>query len=117
MALQVLNDIPGRGTSLGQSVGSGIGGALDAIVKMMVENPTFKLKIGGHTDDVGNDGANMTLSQNRADAVAKYLIAHGVAPNRVAATGYGETKPVSSNKTKAGQARNRRVELELEYTE
>jgi OOP family OmpA-OmpF porin len=92
-------------------------GILDAIVKMMVDNPTFKLKIGGHTDNVGNDASNMTLSQNRADAVANYLIAHGVAPNRVTATGYGETSPVDTNKTKAGQARNRRVELDLEYTE
>ncbi len=90
---------------------------LDAIVKMMKENPSYILKIGGHTDDVGNDAANLTLSQNRADAVAKYLIEHGVEPNRVAATGYGETQPVNSNKTAAGKARNRRVELDLEYTE
>jgi outer membrane protein OmpA-like peptidoglycan-associated protein len=92
-------------------------GILDAVVKVMKENPSYKLLIGGHTDDVGNDAANMTLSQNRADAVAKYLITHGVDPTRVSATGYGETKPVDTNKTKAGKARNRRVELEVEFIE
>lgn len=90
---------------------------LDAVVKVMKENPSYKLLIGGHTDDVGNDASNMTLSQNRADAVAKYLITHGVEPTRVSATGYGETKPVDSNKTKAGKARNRRVALEVEFLE
>jgi OOP family OmpA-OmpF porin len=90
---------------------------LDAVVKVMKENPSYKLLIGGHTDDVGNDASNMTLSQNRADAVAKYLITHGVEPTRVSATGYGETKPVDTNKTKAGKTRNRRVELEVEFLE
>jgi outer membrane protein OmpA-like peptidoglycan-associated protein len=90
---------------------------LDAIVKVMNDNPGYKLIIGGHTDDVGNDDANMTLSQNRADAVAKYLISKGVNPVRVSATGYGETRPVDTNKTKAGKARNRRVELSVEFIE
>jgi OOP family OmpA-OmpF porin len=92
-------------------------GILDAVVKVMKENPSYKLLIGGHTDNVGNDGSNLTLSQNRADAVAKYLITHGVDPVRVSATGYGETKPVDTNATKAGKARNRRVELEVEFLE
>lgn len=90
-------------------------GILDAVVKMMKENPNYKLIIEGHTDDVGDDQANMTLSQNRAEAVAKYLISNGVDPLKVSATGYGETKPVDTNKTKAGKARNRRVELKVEF--
>jgi OOP family OmpA-OmpF porin len=90
---------------------------LDAVVKVLIENPSYKLMIGGHTDDVGNDETNMTLSQNRADAVAKYLISKGVNPVRVSATGYGETRPVDTNKTKAGKARNRRVELSVEFIE
>jgi OmpA-OmpF porin, OOP family len=90
-------------------------GILDAVVKVMNENPSYKLLIGGHTDNVGDDGFNLTLSQNRADAVAKYLITNGVDPTRVSATGYGENKPVDTNKTNAGRARNRRVELEVEF--
>ncbi len=88
---------------------------LDAITKVMIDNPTYKLYIGGHTDNTGNDDTNMTLSQNRADAVAKYLITKGVDPLRISATGYGETTPVDTNNTAAGRARNRRVEFKVEF--
>jgi OOP family OmpA-OmpF porin len=90
---------------------------LDAVVKVMNENPSYKLTIGGHTDNVGDDQMNMTLSQNRAESVAKYLISKGVSPVRVSATGYGESRPVDTNTTKAGKARNRRVELGVEFIE
>lgn len=90
---------------------------LDAVVKVMVENPTYKLIIGGHTDNVGSDGMNMTLSQNRADAVSVYLIGKGISPERMAATGYGESTPVDDNTTVAGRTRNRRVELNVEFIE
>ncbi|MBC7382541.1 MAG: OmpA family protein [Bacteroidia bacterium] len=88
---------------------------LDAIVKVMKDNSTYKLLIGGHTDDVGDDEMNMTLSQDRSASVSNYLISHGVDPLRVTATGYGETKPVDTNKTDKGRARNRRVEFEVEF--
>jgi outer membrane protein OmpA-like peptidoglycan-associated protein len=88
---------------------------LDAITKVMIENPSYKLFIGGHTDSVGDDAMNMTLSQNRADAVANYLIAKGVDPLRTAAKGYGESSPVDSNITAAGRTRNRRVEFKVEF--
>lgn len=88
---------------------------LDAITKVMTDNPSYKMFIGGHTDDTGNDATNMTLSQNRADAVAKYLIAKGVDPLRISAEGYGETTPVDNNKTAAGRTRNRRVEFKVEF--
>ena len=88
---------------------------LDAIAKVMIDNPTYKLFIGGHTDDVGNDVTNMTLSQNRADAVAKYLITKSVDPLRISSTGFGETTPVDNNKTAAGRTRNRRVEFKVEF--
>ncbi|MES2778306.1 MAG: OmpA family protein [Bacteroidota bacterium] len=88
---------------------------LDAIVKVMRENPSYKLNIGGHTDNVGDDAMNMTLSQNRASSVANYLIAKGVDPMRVSATGYGETQPVDTNSTAKGKARNRRVEFKVEF--
>lgn len=88
---------------------------LNAIVKVMKENPSYKLLIGGHTDDVGEDDMNMTLSQNRASAVADYLIGKGVDPLRLTATGYGETVPVDTNKSVKGRTRNRRVEFNVEF--
>lgn len=88
---------------------------LNAIVKVMKENPSYKLMVGGHTDDVGEDVMNMTLSQDRASSVANYLITHGVDPMRVTATGYGETLPVDTNKSDKGRTRNRRVEFNVEF--
>lgn len=88
---------------------------MDAIVKVMVENPSYRLIIGGHTDNVGSDQTNTTLSKNRADAVANYLITKGIDPLRISATGYGETTPVDTNDTAAGRARNRRVEFKVEF--
>jgi len=90
---------------------------LNSIAKVVTDNPTYKLTIEGHTDSVGEDGANMTLSQNRADAVAKYLITKGADPMRVSGVGMGETKPVDTNINAAGRARNRRVELKVEFLE
>ncbi|MES2559460.1 MAG: OmpA family protein [Bacteroidota bacterium] len=88
---------------------------LDAIVKVMKENPSYKLNIGGHTDNVGDDAMNMTLSQNRASAVSDYLISKGVDPMRISATGYGETQPVDTNNSAKGRTRNRRVEFKVEF--
>ena len=88
---------------------------LNSIAKVVIDNPTYKLTVEGHTDDVGEDEMNMTLSQDRADAVAKYLISNGADPMRVTGLGFGETKPVDTNESKAGKARNRRVELKVEF--
>ncbi|MDR3579634.1 MAG: OmpA family protein [Oryzomonas sp.] len=67
--------------------------------------------IEGHTDNVGNKAANMKLSQRRAESVRNYLIEKfGIAPERIKAVGYGPTKPIASNKTKAGKEQNRRIE-------
>ena len=88
---------------------------LNAIVKVMFENPSYKLLIGGHTHNVGDDGMNLTLSENRASSVANYLISHGVDPLRVTAYGYGETIPVDSNLNEKGRTRNRRVEFKVEF--
>jgi OmpA-OmpF porin, OOP family len=88
---------------------------LNAIVKVMRENPTYKLQIGGHTDNVGEDEMNMTLSQDRATEVSKYLISHGVDPLRVSAKGYGETTPVDTNDSVNGRTRKRRVEFKVEF--
>jgi outer membrane protein OmpA-like peptidoglycan-associated protein len=88
---------------------------LNAIVNVMKENSSYKLIIGGHTDNVGDDAMNMTLSQNRVDAVAEYLIGHGVDPMKVSATGYGESAPVDTNASVKGRTRNRRVEFKVEF--
>jgi outer membrane protein OmpA-like peptidoglycan-associated protein len=88
---------------------------MDAIANVMVENPSYKMIIGGHTDDVGSDENNLTLSKNRADAVANYLITKGIDPLRISSAGYGEANPVDNNKTAAGRTRNRRVEFKVEF--
>ncbi len=88
---------------------------LDEVAKILAENPDMKLAIDGHTDDVGKDETNQVLSDKRAAAVKAYLVKKGVDESRLAATGYGETKPIADNKTAAGRQKNRRVELELSY--
>jgi len=65
----------------------------------------------GHTDSIGTEEYNMGLSQRRADAVRNAMIKLGVAPERLVARGYGESKPIATNSTEEGRAENRRVEL------
>lgn len=88
--------------------------ALDALAKMLVENSSFAFKIEGHTDNVGKPSDNMILSQQRADAVKVYLVSKGVEENKITAKGYGDTRPVVSNDTAAGKAKNRRVDMTIE---
>ncbi|MGI6394550.1 MAG: OmpA family protein [bacterium] len=73
-----------------------------------------KVIVEGHTDNVGSRGLNMSLSQKRAEAVREFLIDEGVAADKLEAKGFGPDKPVSSNRTAAGRAKNRRVEFVLE---
>jgi OOP family OmpA-OmpF porin len=86
---------------------------LEAITSILKEYPNSKFSIEGHTDADGKDAANQTLSENRAAAVQAYLVEHGIAASRLSSVGYGETNPIDSNKTKAGKANNRRVEVKL----
>lgn len=90
---------------------------LDAVMKVMNENPSYKLIIGGHTDNVGGESMNMTLSKDRADAVSNYLITKGISPTRISSSGFGYSMPVDDNSTAAGRTRNRRVELSVEFIE
>lgn len=86
---------------------------LDKLVKVMTDNATMEIEIEGHTDNVGSDAANMTLSKNRAKAVYDYLISKGIAATRIKSNGYGETKPLGSNDTDEGKAQNRRVQFTI----
>ena len=85
---------------------------LDQIVAVLTEYPDYSLGMSGHTDDVGNEAFNLRLSYDRAEAVRAYLIGKGIPAARIEARGYGKRKPIASNKTKAGQALNRRVEMD-----
>ena len=85
--------------------------ALDGIVKAMISYPDLKLEIEGHTDNSGTDEINQTLSTQRAETVRSYLLLFGIDGSRLTAAGYGSSKPVTSNDTDEGKAKNRRVEL------
>ncbi len=86
-------------------------GLLDRAAKVMADYPSLRIRIVGHTDDVGDDAANMTLSQGRADAVKAYLVSKGIDESRIETQGMGETAPIESNKTRKGRAANRRIEF------
>jgi outer membrane protein OmpA-like peptidoglycan-associated protein len=81
------------------------------IVKLLKENPTLKLSIEGHTDDVGPRPANEKLSRDRAAAVLDAIAAGGIARARLSSAGHGPAKPIADNGTSEGRAKNRRVEL------
>lgn len=86
---------------------------LDKVVQLLNDNPTLKIEIGGHTDNVGTAANNLTLSNNRAQSVVKYLISKGIAAPRLTSKGYGATQPVAGNHTEAGKAQNRRTVLKV----
>jgi len=86
---------------------------LEEIVKVMNEYSNANFKLEGHTDSTGNAAKNLQLSKDRAAAVKDYLIAKGISASRLSSEGYGITKPIASNKTVAGRAENRRVEIIL----
>ena len=84
---------------------------IDEFAGFLNDNPTLKVSIQGHTDNIGNEEDNLKLSQERARAVYDYLIEKGIAPERLSYKGFGESKPVSQNDTETGRARNRRTEF------
>ncbi len=86
---------------------------LDTLLDVVNRCPDMKIEIGGHTDDVGGDAANLALSQARAASVADYLGAHGVATARLTPKGYGEAEPLVPNDNDADRARNRRIEFKI----
>jgi outer membrane protein OmpA-like peptidoglycan-associated protein len=86
---------------------------LDKVVQLLQENPSVKIQISGHTDNVGTAADNSKLSENRAKAVVAYLAGKGIAPTRLSAKGFGATQPVAENNTDWGRAQNRRTELKV----
>ena len=82
---------------------------------MLLDNPTMRLRIEGHTDNIGAENMNMELSRDRAKSVKIFLTDRGVNPNKIATLYYGEKKPIATNETEEGRAKNRRVELTIYF--
>ncbi len=86
---------------------------LERLVRLMKENPSVKLEIGSHTDDVGSDDYNNALSENRSKSVVQYLVDKGITPTKLVAKGYGEQKPIAPNDSETGRQKNRRTEFKV----
>jgi outer membrane protein OmpA-like peptidoglycan-associated protein len=90
---------------------------LDQLTKILQQNPGIRIELGSHTDCRGNDGYNLNLSQQRAQAAVDYLIGNGIAPDRLSARGYGETQPAvvcdCNRCTEAEHQSNRRTTFKI----
>lgn len=84
---------------------------LQKLIEFLGVNPTVHIEISGHTDNVGNDQLNQTLSENRAKSVYQYLLSNSISPGRLSYKGYGKTQPVAPNTTDEGRQKNRRTEF------
>jgi outer membrane protein OmpA-like peptidoglycan-associated protein len=93
------------------SLKSGAREKLAKVAGILLAYPALNIEVGGYTDNVGSDGMNQTLSENRARSVRDYLVQEGVLTNSVSARGFGNTLPVASNDNSSGRQQNRRVEL------
>jgi len=83
------------------------------LADVLKKRPEYKLRISGHTDNVGYAANNMQLSIRRANAVKTFLVQNGIDEDRLITQGFGQTKPIAPNDTKEGRAKNRRVEMEI----
>jgi outer membrane protein OmpA-like peptidoglycan-associated protein len=90
---------------------SGAFSTIDRLATFLRENPERRVAIEGHTDAVGSDSSNQSLSQRRAEAVRAALVSRGIDGTRITAQGMGEAVPVANNSTGEGRQRNRRVEV------
>lgn len=86
---------------------------LDEVAQMMKENTRMVIQLEGHTDNQGSAKANMELSENRVEAVKKYLVSKGIAKDRVKTKAYGGTQPIANEMTQEARAMNRRVEMRI----
>ncbi len=86
---------------------------LDGLADLLKKHPEWSVKLAGHTDNTGNAAKNLQLSKDRAASVKNYLVSKGADKANIETEGFGQTKPIASNNTAAGKAKNRRVEVEL----
>ena len=86
---------------------------LEKLLMLLKKNPSLKIEISGHTDNVGSAEHNHELSRNRAKAVYDYLVQQQIAPARLSYEGYGFDKPIDDNSTEPGRANNRRTEFRV----
>ncbi len=99
------------------TLGGTAGAILDEVANTLLAHPeVLRVEVQGHTDNVGGVAYNQDLSSRRAAAVVAALVERGVAPERLTAAGYGQTQPLTSNETPAGQATNRRVQFDIRET-
>ena len=88
-------------------------GDLEALTNLLLIREELNISLSGHTDNNGTEAYNMRLSENRVKAVKKFLMSNGVDGNRIKTSHFGESKPISDNKTEEGRSKNRRVEMEV----
>lgn len=90
---------------------------LNKLVSFLNTNPSIKIELGGHTDNVGSKESNQLLSGNRAKTVYQYLIDKGISSSRLSFKGYGDTQPIADNNTDEGRQQNRRTEFKIISTQ
>jgi OOP family OmpA-OmpF porin len=88
-------------------------GSLDEVILLLKNNPSVTVLVEGHTDNTGSDQSNLLLSENRANAVVRYLTNNGIEISRLKVMGFGQTQPIDTNETPAGRTNNRRVVFKL----
>ncbi|HMR44438.1 MAG TPA: OmpA family protein, partial [Saprospiraceae bacterium] len=86
---------------------------LDQVYKILMDYPAYKVRISGHTDSIGDAGANQSLSEKRAKACYDYLVSKGISSSRMSHNGYGESQPIGDNRFKDGRKKNRRTEFNI----
>jgi outer membrane protein OmpA-like peptidoglycan-associated protein len=86
---------------------------INRVYKLMIDNPTMEIEISGHTDNQGSEAINKKLSLARANVVVQALVSNGISPSRLTSAGYGFDKPIESNATAEGRAKNRRTEFKV----
>ena len=86
---------------------------LENLVLLLKEEINIKIEIAGHTDSIGDNNANIILSDNRAKSVKSYLVRNEISESRIKCVGYGEKQPITNNSTKNGREKNRRIEIRI----
>jgi len=101
------------------NINTGAAKELDKLVQLLIDNPEIRIELGSHTDSVDDNAYNLNLSQRRANSAVKYLVQHGIAPDRLEAKGYGEEFPIARNTNPdgtdnpVGRQKNRRTEFRI----